>query len=119
MVRRVALFVVAGALAAAGGAWAGTGSHSVDVKLEKPTIVSGQKLPPGDYQLSWTGDSSPVEVAIERGSKTVAKVDAKVEQLAQPSPNKELITRAAKDGSRALEEVRLGGKKTALVFPVS
>jgi hypothetical protein len=119
MVRRVALFVAAGALAAGGAAWAGTESHSVRVKLEQPTVVSGQKLPAGDYQLSWTGDSSPVNVAIEKGSKVVAKVDAKVEQRAEPSPNEELITRAAKDGSRALEEVRLGGKKTALFFPVS
>ncbi len=118
MVRRVALFVAAGALAAGGAAWAGP-SHSVAVKLEQPTVVNGQKLPAGNYELSWTGDSSPVNVEIERGSKVVAKVDAKVEQLAEPSPNEELITRATKDGSRALEEVRLAGKKTALVFPVS
>jgi hypothetical protein len=45
-------------------------------------------------------------------------VDARIEQRAQ-SENEELISRTTKDGKRALEEVRLAGKKTALVFPVS
>ena len=118
-VPRVVLLVVAGTLAAGGSAWARTNSHSVDVKLDTPMVVSGLQLPAGHYHLSWTGDSPSVNVAIERGSKVVAKVDAKVEQRAERSPDEELITRTTKDGSRALEEVRLGGKKAALVFPVS
>jgi hypothetical protein len=117
MVRRIASLVVAGALTAGGAAFAGT-KHSVDVKLDTPTVVNGQQLPAGDYQMSWTGDSSPVHVAFENGSKVVATVDARIEQRAQ-SENEELISRTTKDGKRALEEVRLAGKKTALVFPVS
>jgi hypothetical protein len=116
----MALLVVAGTLAAGGAAWAGTTkSHSVDVTLATATLVSGHKMPAGDYRLSWTGDSSPVKVAIERGSKVVAKVDAKIEQRSESTENEELISRTEKDGTRALEEVRLPKQKAALVFSVS
>ena len=118
MVRRVALFVVAGALAAGGAAWAGTKSHSVDVSLDTPMAVSGQRIPAGDYRLSWEGDGAAVHVAIERGSKVVATVDAKVEQRPESS-DEEMISRTMKDGTKALEEVRLPKQKAALVFPVS
>ncbi len=118
MVRRIALLVIAGTLAAGGAAWAATKSHSVDLSLTTPTVVSGQKIPAGDYRLSWSGDTSPVQVSIERGSKVVAKVDAKIEQRSE-SQNEELISRTMKDGTRALEEVRIPKEKAALVFPVS
>ena len=118
MVRRIALLVVAGTLALGGAAWAGTKSHSVDVTLVTPTMVSGQRIPAGDYKLSWAGDSSAVQVAIEKGSKVVATVNAKVEQRAE-SQDEELISRTMKDGTRALEEVRLPKEKAALVFPIS
>ena len=119
MVRRMALLVAAGILAAAGAARAGTKSHSVDLSLSTPTVVSGQRIPAGDYRLSWAGDSSPVQVSIEKGSKVVAKVDARVEQRAETSRDGEQISRTMKPGTRALEEVRLPHQKTALVFPVS
>jgi hypothetical protein len=119
MMRRVILLVAAATLVAGGAVWAGTQSHSVDVTLTTPTVVSGQKIPAGDYRLSWDGDSSPVQVSIEKGSTVVAKVEAKVEQRADSSPHEELISRTAKDGTKALEEVRLRHQKAALVFPVS
>jgi len=118
MVRRIALVVAAGTLAVAGAASAKTESHSVDVTLSTPTVVGGQRIPAGDYRLSWAGDSSPVHVSIEEGSRVVATVDAKVEPR-EPSPDEELISRTLKDGSRALEEVRPAHHKTALVFPIS
>ncbi len=59
-----------------------------------------------------------MHVSIEKSSKVVATVDAKVEQR-EPSPKEELISRTMKDGTRALEEVRLANRKTALVFPIS
>ena len=119
MMHRMALLVVVGTLATGGAAWAGTKSHSIDVTLSALTMVRGQRIPAGDYRLSWAGDSSNVHVTFERGEKVVAQVDGKIETLAQPSPEQELVTRTTKDGARALEEVRLRNQKTALVFPVS
>jgi len=119
MVRRIALLVAAGTLATGGAAWAGTKSHSVDVSLDTTTVVSGQRIPAGDYKLSWAGDSSPVHVSIEKGSKVLATVNAKVEQRGETAQDEQLISRTMKDGTRALEEVRLPNQKTALVFTVS
>jgi hypothetical protein len=118
MNHRMTLLVVAGTLAAGGAAVAGTESH-VDVTFTTPTVVSGQRIPAGDYRLAWAGGPNDVRVTFEKGSKVVAQVNAKLEQLKEPSPEEELISRTMKDGVRSLEEVRLRKQKTALVFPVS
>ncbi|HXK11095.1 MAG TPA: hypothetical protein VMT70_15715 [Vicinamibacteria bacterium] len=119
MMPRMAMLVVGFALAAGGAAWAGTKSHSIDVTLTVPTAVSGHRIPAGDYRLSWVGDSSEVHVTFENDRKVVAQVDAKLERRAERTPDQEVISRTTKNGGQALEEVRLGGGKEALVFTVS
>jgi hypothetical protein len=119
MGRRMALLVVAGIVAVGGTAWARTKDHSVDVTLSTPTIVEGHRIPAGDYRLSWEGSSSTAMVSFQKGSKVMAEVDAKIEQRADKAPYEEVVSRTMKDGTRALEQVRLGNKTTALVFPVS
>jgi hypothetical protein len=113
------LLVAATCLAAGTAAWAGSKSQSVKVTLDTPTVVSGKTLPPGDYRLSWVGDTSKVDVTFERDSRVVAQANATLENLPERSPEQELISRKLKDGERALEEVRPRHQSTALVFPVS
>jgi hypothetical protein len=81
--------------------------------------VNGHRIPAGDYRLSWVGDSANVHVTFGNGGKVVAQVDAKLERRAERSPEQELISRTMKDGGLALGEVRPGGEKGVLVFPVS
>jgi hypothetical protein len=117
--RRIVLLVAAAALASGGAAWAGLKSHSVDVTFPQATAVSGKMIPAGDYRLSWTGDSSKVQVTVEEGRHVVAQVDATLKQLTKASPEEEIISRTMKDGQRALEEVRFRNEKTVLAFPLS
>jgi len=119
MMHRMALLVVAGALVTAGVAWAKTKSHSIDVTLSTPTVVSGQRIPAGDYRMAWTGGPTDVQVTFEKGSKVMAQVNAKLEERATPAPEGELISRTTKAGQQTLEEVRFEKQKTTLVFPVS
>ena len=119
MLRRIPLLVGALSRSAGGAAWAGTKSHSVDVTLSTPTVVSGQRIPAGDHRLFLVRRHVPGDVSIEQGAEVVAKVDAKIEQRTASAADEELISRTMKDGTRALEEVRLPNQKAALVFPVS
>jgi hypothetical protein len=121
MFRRLLPVVGAGALAAAGAAWAvASESHSVEVSLTEPTTVCGKAVPAGDYHFSWTEEGADtVGVTVERGRKVVTEVRAKVKERAEASPNEAVVVKAATPGTQILEEVRLRGDKTVLVFPAS
>jgi hypothetical protein len=104
-------------LVVAGAAWSSAAArHSAAVTLLQPTSVSGTVLPAGRYHFSWTGDTDKVDVTIKNEHNVVVKTDARLEERSQPAPNQELITKTAKSGSQVLEQLRLGGQRTALVF---
>jgi hypothetical protein len=103
---------------AAGAAWAAT-SHSVDVTLTSATTVNGKVIPAGDYRFSWTGDTNKVDVTIEHQNEVVAQAPATVKERPKASRQEEVIARTTKSGSQVLEELRLRGEKTALVFSAS
>jgi len=120
MTHRLFLFLAAGTLVVGSAGWAvAAGSHSVDVRLESATLVNGTLLPAGDYNFSWMSEAGKVDVTIEQVRKVVAKAQAKVEERPQAAREEEVITRTSKSGSRALEELRMRGERTVLVFPVS
>jgi hypothetical protein len=106
------------ALVLGGAAWsAASSSHSIGVTLAEATTVSGTVLPAGHYRFSWMGDTNEVNVTIKnRDDAVVAKTQAKLEQRSQKVPSEEVVTRTAKNGAHVLEQVRLGGKETTLVF---
>jgi tetraacyldisaccharide-1-P 4'-kinase len=110
--------LAAATLVLGGAAWsAASSSHSVGVTLAEATTVSGTVLPAGHYRFSWMGDSNQVNVVVKNeDDNVVAKTQAKLEQRSQRAPSQEVITRTAKSGGHVLEQVRLGGRKTALVF---
>jgi hypothetical protein len=106
-------------LASAGMVWASSESHSANVYLDGPTTLAGKVLPAGDYRLEWKGDQPKVDVTVERNDRTVAVAQAKLEERAKPAKVESVLTRRTKSGASIVEEVRLRGKKTALVFPQS
>jgi hypothetical protein len=119
MYRRVGTVVglVAGLVfLGAGFARAGDRSHSLDVTLNTATTVGGKTLQPGDYTFSWTGNGSRVEVAVKENGKIVDEANAKVVQEAKRAEDQSMLTRKAKSGNQILEELRVGGQRTAVVF---
>jgi hypothetical protein len=121
MTNRLFLFLAASTLVAGSAGWAlAAGSHSMDMRLSSATLVSGTKIPAGDYSLSWTGNDTPtVNVTIEQRGHVVASAQAKLEERDKAAQQDEIITRKPKSGPARLEEVRLHGEKTALVFSAS
>jgi hypothetical protein len=114
---RLLSVLAAAALVAAGAAWSSAASvHSVTVTLSQATSVSGTVLPAGDYHFSWTGDTDQVKVTIKNGQNVMVKADARLQERSQRAGSQEVITRTAKNGPCVLEQLRLRGRKTALVF---
>lgn len=121
MKNRLFLFLAASALVAGSAGWAvAAGSQSMDVRLSSATLVNGTKIPAGDYSFSWAGDNTrTVNVTIEQHGHVVANAQAKVEKREKVAQRDQVLTRTAKSGPAALEELRLHGQKTVLVFSAS
>jgi hypothetical protein len=115
MMRGVLSLAAAAVLVSAGGAWASSETHSTTVTLDSPVRVSGKTLPAGDYRFEWSGGKPAVNVTVENHGQTVAVAKAEIEQRPTRASNESVVTRRTADG-QILEELRLRGQKTALVF---
>lgn len=90
------------------------GANSGNMTISSPVSVSGKQLAAGEYQLKWDGTGADVKLNILRGKNLVASVPAKLVDLPQSAGSSAIVVTKAADGSRALSEVRFGGRKYAL-----
>ena len=102
--------VMGSALLLATGAFATT---KANLELDSTATVAGTTLTAGNYKLEWDGSGPNVEVSIMKGKNVVAKVPAKVVDLATPAPSDSLVF-SNDNGSNTLAQVRFNGKKYAL-----
>jgi hypothetical protein len=76
--------------------------------------VNGQSLAAGEYQLRWDGSGSSVQLSILKGKKVIATAPAQLVTLPGSSPNDVVLLKSNPDGTKALSEIRFGGKRYAL-----
>ena len=81
-------------------------ASSYSVTFFEPVVVNGQTLKAGDYKVQYSADKA----TIQQG-KTVTEVPIKVET----NTDKYAATTVRLNGTQ-VEEIRLGGTKTKLVF---
>ena len=84
-------------------------ANSYSVTFFEPVVVNGQSFKAGDYKIQYAGDKA----TIHQG-KTVTEVPVKVEN----STDKFNTTSVRMNGTQ-VEEIRLGGTHTKLVFDKS
>ncbi len=80
------------------------------ITLFQPSVVSGTELKPGDYKL----DLQDTKVVIKAGNKTVestVKIETADSEFSTTS-----VRYANGDGKYRIQEIRLGGTKTKLIF---
>jgi hypothetical protein len=85
-------------------------AKSFSVTLFQPSIVGGAELQPGEYKL----DLNESKVDIHSGKKS-AEADVKVENGDQKFSSTSVRYQNG-DGKYRVQEIRLGGTKTKLVF---
>ena len=85
-------------------------AKSYSVTLFQPSIIGGSELQPGEYKL----DLNESKVVIHSGKKT-AEAQVKVETGDQKYSSTTVRYQNG-DGKYRIEEIRLGGTKTKLVF---
>jgi len=88
--------------------------EKASVKVYEDVKVNGKTLTPGDYELTWDGAGSNVQVSIRQHSSTVATVPASVE-TSKNAPNiTGYNTKTDADGSKEITSVFFAGKKVSL-----
>jgi len=84
------------------------------VKLYEDVKVDGKTLPAGEYDLSWEGTGSSVQLSIHQGKETVAMVPALVEPSKAAPASTGYSTKKESDGSKSITNVFFAGKKYSL-----
>ncbi len=82
------------------------------VTLFQPAVVAGTELQPGDYRLTLEGDG---KVVLTNGKTSVSSA-VKVEQADSKFSATTVRLTAGENGKQKVDQIRLGGTKTRLVF---
>jgi hypothetical protein len=89
---------------------------AIEITLSQPTSVQGNQLKAGDYKVSWVSSTPGATVTFSRGKGDTATANAKLVDRPAKYSATQAVYRKNSDGSRALQEIRLGGRNQALVF---
>jgi hypothetical protein len=93
-------------------------SKTVKMELKETAEVAGQSLAPGDYKISWTGDSE-AEVTVSKSGKVVAQGKGHFEERPKAALADAILFRKGASGKEVLSEIQFGGKKSVLVLAAS
>ncbi len=85
-------------------------AKTYNVTLFQPSFVGGTELQPGEYKL----DVQDTKVVIKAGGKLIES-DVKIE-TADSKFSSTSVRYASGDGKYRIQEIRLGGTKTKLIF---
>lgn len=80
------------------------------VTLFQPSTIAGTELKPGDYKIEVKDNK-----AVVKSGKTVVEADVKIETTNEKFGSTSVRYSAA-DGKYQVQEIRLGGTNTKLVF---
>jgi hypothetical protein len=81
------------------------------VKLYEDVKLNGKTLAAGNYDLSWEGTGSNVQVNIRQGKETVATLPALLETSKSAPASSGYSTKKEDDGSKSLTNFFFAGKK--------
>ncbi len=85
-------------------------ASSYHFSIFQPSVLGGKELKPGDYKIELNGDKATIKVGKQVLEATV-KVESGTEKFNETS-----VRYTSTDGKMAVQEIRLGGTKTKLVF---
>ena len=85
-------------------------ASSYTITLFEPSVIGSSELKPGDYRVEVNGDKAVIRAGRNRVEATV-KVESGAEKFA-----KTVVKYGTGDGKYRLQEIRLAGTKTTLMF---
>jgi hypothetical protein len=90
--------------------------HRQFFQVKDELTVSGTKLLPGSYEVTWIGTDTAVQLELQRGGKTIVRASARIVVLPKRSPVDKTLTRSNPDGSTSLTGLEFAGEDFSVVF---
>jgi hypothetical protein len=90
--------------------------HTHIFQMTSELTVSGTKLSPESYQVTWLGTDVAVQVDLLRNGKAIVRAAAHIAALPGNSPADKVLTRTNADGSVSIASLEFAGESFALIF---
>jgi len=98
---------------------AGSTTHSRSISTSKNYMVSGNALPRGKYQISWTEPGPDTTVEFTGHGQSLFRVPAKIIATGSKARMNELSGRTSADGTITLQSLRLSDESTELNLDIN
>ena len=89
-------------------------ANKVSVEITKEVVVGGKTLAAGKYTVTWEGQGQNVDLSVAKGKQLIVKTPAHLLDLPRISANNAVVVKDNPDGTRALSQIQISGKKYAL-----
>ena len=90
--------------------------HRQSFQVFNEVQVSGKKLAPGSYEVTWLGTATEVQLELLKGGKMIAQAAARIGLLAEKSPANKVVTRTNPDGSNSIASLEFAGESFVLIL---
>jgi hypothetical protein len=90
--------------------------HTQNFQLNSELTVSGTKLSPGSYQVTWLGTAVAVQVDLLRDGKAIARAPAHIAPLPENATADKVLMRTNADGSASIASLEFAGESFAVIF---
>lgn len=89
-------------------------ANKTSIELKRDAVVAGKTLPAGKYTVTWEGQGQNVDLSVAKGKEVVVKTPAHLLDLPRVATNDAVVVKDNGDGTRALSQIQISGKKFAL-----
>ncbi len=89
-------------------------ANKTSIEVKKDVVVGGKTLSAGKYTVTWEGQGQNVDLCVAKGKELIIKAPAHVLDLQRVSTNDAVVVMDNPDGTRALSQIQMSGKKFAL-----
>ena len=89
-----------------------------DVFITSGTLLNGQEIPQGQYQVSWkkNGTDDQITFLVHKGTRIIATANGKFVEREEKAANDSLIYKPNGNGTKEIIEVRFARKSRAIVL---
>jgi len=89
-------------------------ANKTSIQVNNGVTVGGKTLSPGKYTVTWEGQGQNVDLTVIKGKELIVKTPARLLDLPGVSANNAVVVKDNPDGTRALSQIQISGKKFVL-----
>ncbi len=90
--------------------------HRKSFQLASEVQVSGKKVLPGSYEVTWIGTATTAQVDLLQNGKAIVRAPARIAMLPEKSGADKVVTRANPDGSNSIASLEFAGENFSVIF---